>query len=137
MKLYKTCTKCNQEKILDLFERKKTGKFGVGSWCKECKSLDRTRYKRSNNYRKTNLDYYYRNKEVWLDIKARRRSREVSATNPEYVKEVRAFYKNCPEGCEVDHIVPLQGKEVCGLHVPWNLQYLPRFENRSKGNKMY
>lgn len=37
---------------------------------------------------------------------------------------------------EVDHFVPIAGKNVCGLHVPWNLRPIPRSDNRSKSNKL-
>ena len=46
---------------------------------------------------------------------------------------IKEFYKNCPPGYEVDHIIPLSKD---GLHTLSNLQYLTVSENRRKSNKI-
>jgi hypothetical protein len=65
-----------------------------------------------------------------------RRSRKICAT-PKWANlaKIRKIYAECPEGYEVDHIVPLAGRTVCGLHVEHNLQYLTPRENQAKKNK--
>lgn len=45
------------------------------------------------------------------------------------------FYANCPVGCEVDHALPLRGRNVSGFHTLANLQYLQAQDNRAKSNK--
>ena len=73
------------------------------------------------------------------------RRRSISATNHNNKRKnrvpiwseteaIKQFYLDCPEGYQVDHIIPLQGTLVSGLHVLGNLQYLTVSENRSKSN---
>lgn len=57
--------------------------------------------------------------------------------------ELSVFYKEAKELTiksgvkhDVDHIIPLRGKTVSGLHVPWNLRIIPSRDNRKKTNKL-
>lgn len=73
------------------------------------------------------------NLKKWYD--ANRRARKLVAT-PRWADKakIKEIYMNCPDGMHVDHVVPLAGKNVCGLHVHFNLQYLTGDENHRKGN---
>lgn len=67
--------------------------------------------------------------------RARRQNAKIPLSKP-YLDWMQFIYEICPEGYEVDHIYPVNGKNSCGLHVPWNLQHLPSEVNRSKSNKL-
>lgn len=84
------------------------------------------------------------NPHVLNAIVARRNAAKIRAT-PAWADEgkirilyERAAYLTKITGVrhEVDHIYPLQGKRVCGLHVSENLQILTRSQNARKRNKM-
>jgi 5-methylcytosine-specific restriction endonuclease McrA len=75
---------------------------------------------------------------------AKRRAAKLMAT-PKWVDlgEISKIYEQCGilirsagTKYEVDHIVPLKGENVCGLHVPWNLRIIAQKMNRAKNNRL-
>jgi hypothetical protein len=96
------------------------------------KWLDKNR----DRVRKTTAKWGKENAAILRAHTATRRARQKQRT-PAWanIEEIKLIYKNCPEGHHVDHIIPLQGKIVSGLHVANNLQYLSASENIRKLNK--
>jgi hypothetical protein len=77
---------------------------------------------------------------------AKRRFSKLNATpswlTEAHIEQINQIYWHCAdlrlvtgEQYHVDHIIPLRGKNVCGLHTPWNLQILPSDLNIRKSNK--
>lgn len=73
---------------------------------------------------------------------AAKRNRTPAWLTLTHLAAINAVYKHASELTKVtgivwhvDHIIPLQGETVSGLHVPWNLQLLPATENIKKGNR--
>jgi len=154
----KQCSRCDVLKSFEFFPKKKENKDGYHSHCKQCRSdYDKSRYsseKRSEAYhlnldteRQDRREYYSNNKEDYYFRKAKRRAELLNRT-PEWLTEhdllhIKCIYSVCrmlnKEGTgpyEVDHIVPLQGEHVSGLHVPWNLRVITQDENLRKSNKL-
>lgn len=78
-----------------------------------------------------------RKRAYYTALQAARRAAQYRATPAWADKEhILKIYEDCPVGYEVDHIVPLLGENVCGLHVSWNLQIIPKIDNRRKSNKL-
>lgn len=161
----KTCSKCREEKGLSDFHkgqarckvcRKESSRAYYRKNREEIRAKQEV-YQAENReelneyarqYRKENPDYY-KNKPSWYSnsVQAKRRSAKLQRT-PNWLSEgqldqmaytywlAKDLERTCGEKYHVDHIVPLQGKEISGLHVPWNLQVLPEKVNLSKGNRV-
>lgn len=87
--------------------------------------------------RERNRAYYRAHKAKFLARNSRRRDL-IKERTPGWadLKAIEAFYAACPPGFHVDHVIPLRGKTVSGLHVITNLQYLPATANLKKGNRL-
>jgi hypothetical protein len=59
----------------------------------------------------------------------------VSLFEMQCIYAYRAALQSVGLNYEVDHIIPLQGKIVSGLHTPENLQVIPTIQNRIKNNR--
>ena len=111
-------------------------------------------YKRGKKYREANKESVAANIRNWAIANpdrrrastAKRRTTKLNAT-PRWLTEIdhlaiKDKYKYSilleqETGIKhhIDHIIPLKGKLVCGLHVPDNLRILKESDNLYKGNK--
>ena len=115
----KYCSKCKKVKKKPDFSVNIDTTQGLYGWCKSCF-----------------LEYQRGNPSRWRASSSSYRASKLNRT-PRWanLEGIADFYSKCPEGYHVDHIVPLQGDKVSGLHILENLQYLPASENCAKGNK--
>lgn len=108
------------------------------------------RTENSEKVKKSSSEYKKRNRTKLTALENKRRASKINQTpswltkqdleDIEYVYRLASFFQELSGGFvkyNVDHIVPLQGKNVRGLHVPWNLTVLKATENQSKGNRFY
>lgn len=112
-------------------------------------------YQYNVNYRINNKDkikrdgklYARNNKHVINHNNSNHRAKKLQATpkwltgfDLEYIKNIYTQSSELTRitgiKYNVDHIVPLNSKLVCGLHVPWNLQVIEQSENIKKSNKI-
>jgi len=153
----KICRQCNISKSLDNFSKDSDKKDGLRRICKICDGNKSKLYRQVNdakvkaaykifynkNKKKQRLRcklksriYYKKNKKYFKAKSAKRRSKLLDRVVPcSNIMNIKQIYVNCPKGYEVDHIIPLQNKNISGLHVSWNLQYLTKLKNLSKANK--
>ena len=141
----KTCSNCGGVKAISDFAKHKTGKYGVSAMCKACKNTYRSQYYEAN--KEKSLEYSRKWSASNLAKKraatAKRKAFLLKAT-PKWADEIliRRVYSEADfltkvTGIryEVDHVIPLQGKRVCGLHVQNNLQVIKLVDNRKKAYK--
>lgn len=89
----------------------------------------------SETYRKRNMAYYTQYSSLRTRKQTQAKPKCLNEFDELYMLEFYDLAKR--RGLEVDHIIPIQNKSICGLHVPWNLQMLTRQANAQKNNKYF
>lgn len=149
MEILKKCSKCKETKAISAFSNYKRAKDGLRSYCKECASKYFKVWLENNKEHniKRVAEFIKNNPDKNNAKAAKYRASKLKATPKWLTKsqlaEIANIYKQAKEleketGLKhhVNHIIPLKGKNVCGLHTPWNLQILKAEENIRKSNKM-
>lgn len=99
------------------------------------------RHRATGRKRETVNAWQHRNRAKTRAWWARYNAAKIQATptwlTKEHYAQINEIYAQAARlGLTVDHQIPLRGKTVCGLHVPWNLQLLTSDENCRKGNRL-
>ncbi len=113
---------------------------------KEERSQYMRRYAAENRERGREIKREYKKRKPWIDVACvkRRRCSKAQRT-PKWAdhEEIKAIYREAAlltkkTGVKhhVDHVVPLKGKTVSGLHVEYNLRAIPAVENLKKANRL-
>jgi hypothetical protein len=148
----KTCNRCYITKSISEFYWNKN-KHNYENDCKDCvKSRRKVFYiENYDKVRECNRKAVSRHQRRHPDKNtakvSMRRARKIQATpnwlTKDQIQQINEVYRKAREITEltgelhvVDHIIPLKGENVCGLHVPWNLQVLPAIVNLKKGNQL-
>lgn len=141
----KYCIHCDTEKELEEFGNHHRYSDGKQPWCKTCRNT----YMRENYYDSPHYKKYYLGKmNAWNKtpngkLKKRQSRISIRQATPSWndMDKMAAWYElaslKAEDGTprEVDHIIPIKGKLVCGLNVHNNLQILTKTENLRKGNR--